>query len=310
MAAKGTSMYQSLVTYKNGKHHFEVAVLPDAYQQYREGKLKLVNQVLAVDHVFSSFTKGQIASQEELRSVFELKSMDQIFEHILKEGTLKQSASEHRVTLENHKKEVIQYIHEHYLNKQTKLPISVKDLTEFIEKHKIRIDDHGDISSQASDVAHKLLGTVVLKEGDITGHIELKAIYVPQAMSVIHKFSRIKNEAQTWFGDEMKYYVSIKPGDYEEFRHQLDKVTKSDYKFDVGQIESHSVQEDDGHGNVRARHNDPQNDKEVRKAMQRQLILEKQIEKQEKRQQKTIEEARHAREDVPTEEETETVAAM
>lgn len=229
------------VHYKTGKHNFEVAIVHESgvLDRYRAApSASLLTQVLETDKIFTNFQKGQVASIDELRNCFDMKSTNEIFDIILREGVAHVPTGDKRAAAAAHRETVVLYLHENYVNSKTRLPIDITELNQAIDAHKVHIPD-GEAVTAAASVAHSLLGVVTLKEGDITGSVELKAELVGPAMNIIHKFTRIKNESQTWFGDEMKYRVSIKPGDYSEFRSQLDKLTKGHYQFVLGQLELH-----------------------------------------------------------------------
>jgi len=156
----------------------------------------------------------------------------------------------------------------------------------------------GSVEAGAESVVHALLGILIFKRGDVTGTLFVKAELAPVVMNVIAKLCTIKNEAQTNFGDEMKYFLGISPGNYSAFRTQLDKVTKGVYRFDVGQIDLYEESQSS------SSHSPHQHStKEERKAEAAAFQLVKEAQKQEKANMKKADSNRNSKQEDGTEEE-------
>lgn len=225
-----SSQFQ-LVRYKHGKHQFEVAAKPGTMTAFREGKAKL-NDVAALDSVFKSFSKGEVASEADLKSCFgEDKTPQQCLQFIFEHGEFQMSSSERQDKMDQKKKEVVNYIHKYYLDPSTKKVHPVVRIEAALQQIKARIDPDKDAERQAQDLISKLCEVIPLKKTEISGTLCIPHAVLGPAMGVVAKYATASRESYDNKG--MKCEVTLVPGDYDALMQELSKVTKGDFQFEI-----------------------------------------------------------------------------
>ncbi|HUR24520.1 MAG TPA: ribosome assembly factor SBDS [Candidatus Thermoplasmatota archaeon] len=148
---------------KRGEHHFEVLVDPDAAEKltdkWREGKATApeeLRSILATDYVFTHWSDGKKASDEELTMAFETTDLLAIARRILTEGEVQLTAEQRKKMGEAKHKRVVEVILRNGWNPQTKTPHPKDRIERALEEAKFKVDPLRRTEEQI-EVAMKLL---------------------------------------------------------------------------------------------------------------------------------------------------------
>ncbi|KAG7879280.1 hypothetical protein KL925_003392 [Ogataea polymorpha] len=110
----------SLVRMKKGKKRFEIACYQNKVQDYRAGVEKDLDEVLQIPQVFINVSKGQVASNDDLKKAFGSTNTDEIILEILKKGEIQLSEKERSAQNEKLHNEILTIISTKCINPKTK----------------------------------------------------------------------------------------------------------------------------------------------------------------------------------------------
>ncbi|KAH3661475.1 hypothetical protein OGAPHI_006322 [Ogataea philodendri] len=110
----------SLVRMKKGKKRFEIACYQNKVQDYRAGVEKDLDEVLQIPQVFINVSKGQVASNDDLKKSFGSTNTDEIILEILKKGEIQLSERERSAQNEKLHNEILTIISTKCINPKTK----------------------------------------------------------------------------------------------------------------------------------------------------------------------------------------------
>lgn len=124
----------SLIRMRKGKKRFEIACYQNKVQDWRKGIEKDLDEVLQIPQVFLNVSKGQTASNDELKTAFGTTDQNEIIQLILKKGELQVGEKERHAQSSQIRAEILQLIAGKCVNPGTKRPYPVtiidKTLTE------------------------------------------------------------------------------------------------------------------------------------------------------------------------------------
>lgn len=119
---------------RKGKKRFEIACYQNKVQDWRKGIEKDLDEVLQIPQVFLNVSKGQTASNDELKTAFGTTDQNEIIQLILKKGELQVGEKERHAQSSQIRAEILQLIAGKCVNPGTKRPYPVtiidKTLTE------------------------------------------------------------------------------------------------------------------------------------------------------------------------------------
>mmetsp|Transcript_9981 Transcript_9981/g.30474 ORF Transcript_9981/g.30474 Transcript_9981/m.30474 type:complete len:259 (-) Transcript_9981:1229-2005(-) len=224
-------MPDMLVRYKSGKNHFEVMTKEGMVTKFRDGEVKNLDDVVAADIIFTNQSKGEKASAEQLRSVFDTDDLKKCLEAIVSKGEYQLSAGERKAKVEQKRKEMVEYFRKYYVEARTKKPIPATRIDNALTEAKIRIDPDQPAERQAQDAASKIIAVLPISKMTMDGTITLPHASVGAAVGIIGKYCQVKKEGYTAEGTSMQ--VSVAPGEYDQLISDLTRSTKGNFTFDI-----------------------------------------------------------------------------
>ena len=111
-----------IARYKHGKKLFEVLVDPEKVDSVRSGSEMDMGGVLAVESVFEDASKGEKATDSDLKKVFSTTDVNEIAKKIIKEGEVQLTTEQRRRRVEEKRRLVIDRIARISINPQTNTP--------------------------------------------------------------------------------------------------------------------------------------------------------------------------------------------
>jgi len=91
-------------------HHFEVLVDPYLAWDYKHGKEVNLDEVFAMEEVYSDSAKGKLASEDVLKEVFQTTDFLTIAKRIIQDGEVQLTTAQRNEMLERRKNEIIDFI--------------------------------------------------------------------------------------------------------------------------------------------------------------------------------------------------------
>lgn len=187
--------------YKYGKN-FEIVVDPDLVIAYKNKKAKTVEDIrelLKAEKVFFDAKKGDLASEDEIKSVFGTNDTLKVAEIMIEKGDI-QLTSEYREKLrQDKKKQIINYIHRSAVNPKTGAPHPVNRIENALEEARVKIDEMKKAEDQVQDVLSKLKPIIPIKFDKKTLSIKLPLQYAAKLHGFITGYGKVESEA--WLSD-------------------------------------------------------------------------------------------------------------
>jgi ribosome maturation protein SDO1 len=216
-------MKEIKVKYSKFGKHFEILVNEKVFD-YLEGKEKLEN-VLLVDEVFRDINKGERASEEDLKQVFETEDFLKIAEKMIKEGYIQIPTEIRRKWVEEKKKQIINFIAKNAIDPKTKNPIPPQRIELALEQIKYNIDPFKGVEKQAEEIVKKLITVIPIKMERVKFALKIPGEYYGKAYSFIVKEAKILKEE--WDNEGNWLCVVEIPGGFKvEFIDKISRITE------------------------------------------------------------------------------------
>lgn len=239
-----------LVRLKKGKKTYEVLVNEGMVNKYRDGSLTKVSDVVITPVVFLNSTKGDKASSEQLKSVFDTDDVNNVIDIILRTGEAQESAGERKDKMDAKRHEIITYIQKNYVTPEGQTLPLVR-IENGLNKVRPRIDVDVDAGRQATAMFDKLREAMPMKKksGEMEGTITIPMKHIGAVNSVVRKHASVLRET---YGAQVKLDVDIFA--YDLLMKDLAKATKGEFEFKVatpvGQPDQHVGEPANATGNA------------------------------------------------------------
>lgn len=206
----------------------EIAGKPGMVTKYREGQCSL-NDALADDHIYSNFSKGEVASDNDIRS-FGCSPQD-LLDKIMKTGQYQLTAQEKREQQEKRKAEIINFIHENFVDSSTGRPHPVTRIENALAEIKFNIDPAQDAERTARSLIPKLQPIIRLQESTIEGTVVVPNSKLGQVIGICYNLGSVTGEE---YGAEKAYIgLTISPGKYDALVDQIGKMSNGEAVFQI-----------------------------------------------------------------------------
>jgi ribosome maturation protein SDO1 len=205
---------------------FEIYVDPDAALAYRLGQKKDLNNVLAVEEIFSDAKSGERAKAADLQKAFNTQDVFAIAERILKEGKLALTTEQKRKMVEQKRKQIAQLIAREAIDPRTNAPHPLLRIEQAMEKVRLDIDPMQDAAVQVEKVLSALRYElpIVMQKKRIA--VKVPAIYANRAYGLLKAHAM---EREEWASDgSLMCIVTVPAGLVGEFLEKLNKATSGD----------------------------------------------------------------------------------
>ncbi len=204
---------------------FEVFVDPDGALAFKKGDPVKIEDVLAVEDVFSDAKNGDRPAEQDVINAFGTTDAVRIAEKIINEGELQLTTEQRRKIQEDKKKQIIAFIARNAINPQTKAPHPPARIETAMDEAGIHIDPMKSVEEQV-DITMKAIRPIIpIRFEEVKVAIKLPPEYAAKAYGGVAKFgSLLKQEWQndgSWIG-----VISIPAGMQDELYSLLNRLTK------------------------------------------------------------------------------------
>ena len=207
---------------KSGKH-FEILVDPDMAYNMKEGKSVSIQNMLAVNQIFTEASKGDKVSESDLE-VFETNDIYKIAEEIIRNGEIQLTTEYRKKKIAEKRKEISYLISKNSVNPQTKLPHPQERIENAMDGSKINIDPFRKAESQMGDVIDAIKQVIPISVDSTDVSVSISAAYASRAYGII-KAHEIKSEE--WGQDgSLSVVISLQPGSKNEFFRKINDATE------------------------------------------------------------------------------------
>jgi len=204
---------------------FEVFVDPDGALAFKKGEPIKIENILAVDDVFSDAKNGDRPAEQDVINAFGTTEVPKIAEKIILEGELQLTTEQRRKIQEDKKRQVITFIAQNSINPQTKAPHPPARIEAAMEEAGVHIDPMKSLDEMVEITMKALRPLIPIRFEVIKVAIKLPAEYAAKSYGAVAKFGNLtKQEWQndgSWIG-----VIEIPAGMQDDLYNLLNSHTK------------------------------------------------------------------------------------
>ena len=204
---------------------FEVFVDPDGALAFKKGEPIKIENILAVDDVFSDAKNGDRPAEQDVINAFGTTEVPKIAEKIILEGELQLTTEQRRKIQEDKKRQVITFIAQNAINPQTKAPHPPARIEAAMEEAGVHIDPMKSLDEMVEMTMKALRPLIPIRFEVIKVAIKLPAEYAAKSYGAVAKFGNLtKQEWQndgSWIG-----VIEIPAGMQDDLYNLLNSHTK------------------------------------------------------------------------------------
>jgi ribosome maturation protein SDO1 len=208
---------------KKGKH-FEILVDPALAYGLKEGKSVSIQNMIAVNDVYTDSKKGEKARDTDVSEVFGTNDIEKVAEEIVKKGEVQLTTEFRNKKVDEKKKQIANFISKNAINPQTKVPHPQERILNAMTQAKVHVDPFKGAESQIDSVidAIRSILPISIEQAEIT--IEVPAQYSAHAYGFIKGLGDIKD--QQWKNDgSLVVRLSIPAGMKEDIYRKINSMT-------------------------------------------------------------------------------------
>ncbi|MDH7592873.1 MAG: ribosome assembly factor SBDS [Methanomicrobiales archaeon] len=167
--------------YESGGERFEILVDPDLAHRLRKGEEIQIDQMVAALHIFENATRGERASEEALRKVFQTNDFETIVRRIIEKGEIHLTAEQRRELIADKRRQVISFIAKHALNPQTGLPHPPQRIEMAMEEAKVNIDPFRTLDELVKDAMKAIRPIIPIRFEEVRIAVRFPSEHAPKA---------------------------------------------------------------------------------------------------------------------------------
>ncbi len=220
-----------IARYKHGKKIFEVLVDPEKVDAIKGGADTDMGDVLAAEDIFEDASKGEKATESDLKTVFSTTDVAEIATRIIKEGEVQLTTEQRRKRVEEKRKMVIDQISRISINPQTDTPHPPGRIEIAMKEAKVHIDPFKTVDELVSETVKAIRPKIPIKIEETGIAIKIPAAYTGGVYEIKKKYKVTKEE---WQGDG-SYIALLKvpAGMRDDVFSFLNLITKGDVETKI-----------------------------------------------------------------------------
>ncbi|MGC8555452.1 MAG: ribosome assembly factor SBDS [Conexivisphaera sp.] len=208
-----------------GGERFEVLVHPDKALRYKLEGRPDIEEVLAIDVIYTDASKGERASEEKLRKAFRTTDTVRIAKEILDKGDLQITAEQRRQLIEEKRKQIIAYITKNFVDPRTNLPHPAVRIEQALKEIRASIDPFKPAEEQVKRIVEDLRPVLPLKTGSIRLVVSVPAQYANRVYGLLKSYGEVREEK--WLEDGgLRAVVELPLASQGTFIDKLSSFTK------------------------------------------------------------------------------------
>lgn len=204
---------------------FEIFVDPDGALALKRGEKIKIENLLAVEDVFSDAKTGERPAEQDVLNAFGTGDVQKIAEKIIIEGELHLTTEQRKHLQAEKKKQVINFIAQNAINPQTRSPHPPARIESAMDEAGVHIDPMKSVDEMVDVTMKALRPLIPIRFEEVKIAIKIPPEFAAKAYGGISKFgSLLKQEWQndgSWIG-----VVSLPAGMQDDLYRQLNNLTK------------------------------------------------------------------------------------
>lgn len=204
---------------------FEVFVEPDGALAFKRGDQVKVENILAVEDVFSDAKNGDRPAEQDVINAFGTTDAIKVAEKIITEGELQLTTEQKKKIQEEKKRQVIAAIARNAINPQTKAPHPPARIEAAMAEAGIHIDPMKSVDEMVTITMKAIRPIIPIRFEEVRIAVKLPPEFAAKAYGSVAKFGNLtKQEWQndgSWIG-----VITIPAGMQDELYALLNGLTK------------------------------------------------------------------------------------
>ncbi|MCD6275497.1 MAG: ribosome assembly factor SBDS [Thermoplasmata archaeon] len=213
-----------IARYEHKGHRFEILVDPDIIDDVKSGKIDNIVDYMVIDEIFKDARKGERASEETIKEVFNTTDVNKIAREIIIKGQVQLTTEQRRKMLEEKKRRIIMEIARNAINPQTKAPHPPKRIELALEEAKVHIDPLKSVEEQIPVVLKALKPIIPIRFEKVKIAVKVSGDMYGKIYGELTRMGTLLQEEWqrdgSWIG-----LVEIPAGMQGEFLDMLNKKT-------------------------------------------------------------------------------------
>lgn len=212
---------------KTHGEHFEILVDPDGAHEFKKGAPLKIEDIMAVEDIFSNASRGDRVPEEDLIKAFGTTNVFDIARKIIAEGEINLTAEQRHRMMEEKRRQVVSFISRNAINPQTMTPHPPQRIERAMEEGGVHIDLTKSVEENVNIAMKAIRPIIPIRFEEVKIAIKVPGNYAPRAFGEITAFGKlVRDEWQnngSWIG-----VVQIPAGMQPEFYDLINKLTKGE----------------------------------------------------------------------------------
>jgi len=214
-----------------GKLHFEVLVDPELAQKVL-GDETDVSEALATDSVFKDSKKGELASENDLKDVFQTTDVIEIAKQIIKEGKIQLTTEQRKERETQLKKRLVEHIVRNSMNPKTKTPHPPARIEAALADARFHPSLFRPFDQQVKEALDAIRPLIPVSMEEIKVAVKVPPVCVGKAYGKIREFGKLLKEE--WQPDgSLICLINLPAGMQNDFFDQVSAITKGEAELKI-----------------------------------------------------------------------------
>ncbi|MBI4020002.1 MAG: ribosome assembly factor SBDS [Candidatus Aenigmarchaeota archaeon] len=187
---------------KKGSVVFEILVDPEKALEFKKGKEYAMENILAVNHVYTDSRKGEKAGDKDLEKAFGTTDVFKIAAEIIRHGDVQLTTEQRRKMTEEKYRQIADIISKQGINPQSNLPHPAARIMNAMEQAHVNVDPFKPAQDQVNEVLNKIQPIIPIRFERVEVAVRVPIEHAGRASAIIRNMAPIKKEewqAAYWF---------------------------------------------------------------------------------------------------------------
>ncbi len=202
---------------------FEIMVDPDLALEFKKGRQVSLDDVLAVQEIYTDAGRGERASEEDLRKAFHTTDPKEAASHIIREGDVQITTEHRRRLVEEKTKKLAGMISARGVDPKTRLPHPPQRIINAMEEAKFHVDFNRKVEDQLEAAVEKISPVLPISIERVEVEVRIPLQHAGRASSEIRNIAQLKKEE--WRQDAWVGVIEIPAGMQSGVYTKLNELT-------------------------------------------------------------------------------------
>jgi ribosome maturation protein SDO1 len=220
-----------IARFDRGKYHFEILVDPKLAQRALDEEINVL-EVLATDSIFKDSKKGELASEKDLKEIFQTTDIAQIAKQIIKEGEIQLTTEQRREREVQLRKQLVDYIARNSMDPRTKTPHPPARIEAALTDAKFHPSLFRPFDQQIKEALDAIRPLIPISMEEVKVAVKIPPAWVGKTYGKIRGFGKLLKEE--WQSDgSLICLISLPAGQQNDFFDQVNAITKGEAELKI-----------------------------------------------------------------------------